>query len=249
MPQNKPEPSEVLDFTYSGTVEIPAHPATLDRNAMKATVARPQTEAPKPRVSSVVRLPVAESDTALVAALRAGHATGGAALYDRYHRHVRRVLVRVLGPDEDLGDLVQDVFVEAIDSMDRLNAPEALRGWLASIAVFRARAEIRRRTRSRWFPLFAVDRLPEVAAPVSTPEIDEAVRATYRVLTKLPADERIAFALRVIDGMQVNEVADACRVSVATVKRRLSRAERRFVTIARGVPEIAEWLKRGTRWT
>jgi RNA polymerase sigma-70 factor, ECF subfamily len=216
---------------------------------MKATVAKPETLAEKPRVSSVVRLPVAETDTALVAGLRAGQAAGGTALYDRYCRHVRRVLVRVLGPDEDLGDLVQDVFVEAIDSIDSLDSPEALRGWLASIAVFRARAEIRRRARTRWFPLFAVDRLPEVAAPVSTPEVDEAVRATYRVLAKLPADERIAFALRFIDGMQVAEIADACRVSIATIKRRLSRAQRRFTTIARGIPEIAEWLERGTRWS
>jgi RNA polymerase sigma-70 factor, ECF subfamily len=216
---------------------------------MKATVAKPETAAEKPRVSSVVRLPVAETDAALVAGLRAGQATGGAALYDRYSRHVRRVLVRVLGPDEDLGDLVQDVFVEAIDSIDSLDTPEALRGWLASIAVFRARAEIRRRARTRWFPLFAVDRLPEVAAPVSTPEVDEAVRATYRVLAKLPADERIAFALRFIDGMQVSEIAGTCRVSIATIKRRLTRAQRRFTTIARGVPEIAEWLERGTRWS
>jgi RNA polymerase sigma-70 factor, ECF subfamily len=216
---------------------------------MKSTALRPPSEAAKPRASSVVRLPVVETDAALVAGLRDGQAAGGAALYDRYCRHVRRVLVRVLGPDEDLGDLIQDVFVEAIDSIDSLDTPEALRGWLASIAVFRARAEIRRRARSRWFPLFSVDRLPEVAAPVSTPEVDEAVRATYRVLAKLPADERIAFALRFIDGMQVAEVAGACRVSIATVKRRLSRAQRRFTTIARGVPEIAEWLNRGSRWT
>ena len=162
---------------------------------------------------------------------------------------MRRVLVRVLGPDTELRDLIQDVFLEAVDSIDSLDEPEALRGWLGSIAVFRARAEIRRRTRSRWFPLFSNERLPEVPAPVSSPEVDEAVRATYRVLAKLPADERIMFALRFIDGMQVAEVAEACRVSLATVKRRLGRAQKRFVAIARNTPEIADWLRGGTRWT
>jgi RNA polymerase sigma-70 factor, ECF subfamily len=206
-------------------------------------------ELAKPRGSSLVRLPLVESDAAIVGALRAGQQVGGAALYDRYHTHVRRVLTRVLGPDAELGDLVQDVFVEAIDSIDRLEEPAALRGWLATIAVFRARGEIRRRTRSRWFPLFSSEQLPDVAAPVSTPEVDEAVRATYRILAKLSADERIVFALRFVDGMQVAEVAEVCRVSLATVKRRLTRAQKRFVAIARNVPEVSDWLGEGARWT
>lgn len=201
----------------------------------------------KPRV--LVRLPLAEGDAEIVAALRAGQRAGGAALYDRYHGHVRRVLVRVLGPDAELGDLLQDVFVEAIDSIGGLEQPEALRGWLASIAVFRARAEIRRRTRAWWFPLFSHEKLPEHPAPVAAPEIDEAVRCTYCVLRKLPADERIAFALRFVDGMQVAEVAAACRVSVATIKRRLARAEKRFTTIARTLPALSEWLEGGGRWS
>jgi RNA polymerase sigma-70 factor, ECF subfamily len=217
---------------------------------MTAAPSRPsRIEAKRPRGPSLVRLPLLESDAAIVTALRAGQHAGGTALYDVYRSHVQRVLVRVLGPDAELRDLIQDVFVEAIDSVDRLEAPEALRGWLASIAVFRARSEIRRRARNRWFPLFSSDHLPDVAAPVSTPEIDEAVRATYRILAKLPADERIAFALRFIDGMQVTEVAVACRVSLATIKRRLTRAQKRFLTIARGVPEISDWIERGTRWT
>jgi RNA polymerase sigma-70 factor (ECF subfamily) len=199
---------------------------------------RAQTDARK----AVVRVPFFDSDAAVVRALCAGQAAGGAALYDRYHVHVRRVLVRVLGPDAELGDLIQDVFATAIDSIGRLEEPDALRGWLAGIAVHRARAEIRRRARSRWFPLFAREQLPEVAAPVSTPEIDEAVRTTYRILSKLSADERIALCLRFIDGMELSEVAAVCDVSLATIKRRLSRARKKFVTIARTHPELADFL-------
>jgi RNA polymerase sigma-70 factor (ECF subfamily) len=216
------------------------------------TTASPRSsrvETAKARGPSLVRLPLCDTDAEMVAAIRAGQRVGGAALYDRYHAHVRRVLIRVFGPDIELGDLIQDVFVEAIDSIDRLEQPEALRGWLASIAVFLARGEIRRRARSRWFPLFSNEHLPEVPAPVSTPEVDEALRATYRVLEKLSADERIVFALRFVDGMQIAEVADVCRISSATVKRRLVRAQKRFLAIARNVPEISDWLSGGTRWT
>jgi RNA polymerase sigma-70 factor, ECF subfamily len=198
---------------------------------------------------AVVRLPFFESDTAIVAALKARQPAGGAALYDRHHEHVRRVLIRMIGPGAHVGDLVQDVFVSAIDSIDRLERPESLRAWLSSIAVFRARAEIRARARSRWFPLFGADDLPETDAQVATPEIDEAVRTTYLVLEKLGADERIAFALRFVDGMELVEVAEACEVSLATIKRRLARAQTKFTNIARTYPVLSEWLERGERWT
>lgn len=193
----------------------------------------------------VVRLPFLESDAAVVAAVRAGQPEGGAALYDRYAQHVRRVLVRVLGPDADVADLLQDVFVSAIDSIDRLEEPGALKAWLATIAVYRARAEIRRRARARWFPLFANEDLPEVQASVSSPEVDEAVRTTYRVLGKLSADERITFALRFIDGMELVAVAEACDVSLATAKRRLARARKKFSAMARTYPELADFLDGG----
>jgi RNA polymerase sigma-70 factor, ECF subfamily len=196
---------------------------------------------------AVSRLPFFDSDSAVVAALRAGQAAGGAALYDRHHEHVRRVFVRLLGPEAELRDLIQDVFVSAIDSIHQLEHPEALRAWLGGIAVHRARFEIRSRTRRRWFPLFAREDLPEREAPSSTPELDEAVRATYRVLDKLGADDRIVFALRFIDGKELTEVARMCGVSLATAKRRLLRARARFVSAARNYPALVEWLDDGAR--
>jgi RNA polymerase sigma-70 factor (ECF subfamily) len=75
------------------------------------------------------------------------------------------------------------------------------------------------------------------------------VRATYRVLDTLPDDERMAFSLRFISEMQLTEVAAACRVSLATVKRRLARAEKRFVEAAKDHPALRERLAHGGRWT
>src|SRR5690606_34803960 len=168
---------------------------------------------------------------------------GGAALYDRHHAYVRRVLTRVLGPDAALHDLVQDVFVAAIDSIDRLSDPSALRPWLAAISVNCVRVELRRRTKSRLLRLLPQHELPEPEAPTASPEIDAAVRATYRVLGALPVDERIPFALRFIEGMELGEVALACEVSLATVKRRLASAQKELDRIASTYPELSEWVK------
>ena len=71
---------------------------------------------PRPRASrsdpqSVPRAPVIplrvpETDAGLSLALQAGEPWAGAALFDRYAPHVRRVLVRVMGPDPDIADLL-----------------------------------------------------------------------------------------------------------------------------------------------
>ena len=193
--------------------------------------------------AGVVRLPVPEGDVALVAALRAGRPDASGVLFDRYARHVQRVLVRVLGPDSEVDDLLQDVFVAALGSVDRLEEAHALRGWLTSIAVFTARARIRRRVRWRFLRILPSEELPDVPAVTASPETSEALRAAYQVLGQLPADERIAFALRFIDGMELTEVAASCQVSLATIKRRLKRARERFASLASEHQVLAEWLE------
>jgi RNA polymerase sigma-70 factor, ECF subfamily len=187
-------------------------------------------------------------DTALVSGLRAGQPAAIAAFYDRYAPLVLRLLGRVLGAERELADLHHDVFVRALGSLKDIRDPGALKAWISSITVFTARSAIQRRSRRRWLSFLAPEELPEPEAPTSSGEVSEALRATYAVLGELPPDERIAFALRFIDGMELTEVADACDVSLATIKRRLARAEDRFTAIAREHPVLQEWLERGSRW-
>jgi RNA polymerase sigma-70 factor (ECF subfamily) len=193
----------------------------------------------------VVELPIPDSDAALVGALRAGRVDAGRTLFERYGRDVERVLFRVLGPDTELPDLLQDVFVAALTSIDQVRDPSALRGWLTGIAVRKARKCIVKRRRWRIIQFFAPTDMPEGEARVAPVEVSEALRCTYEVLDRLPADERLAFALRHIDGMELTVVATACGVSLATIKRRLVRAQRAFVRMASEQDALVPWLERG----
>jgi len=157
---------------------------------------------------------------------------------------VRRVLLHVLGPDAELADLVQEVFVVAMGSLDRLADPAALRGWLGSIAVFTARARMRKRTRARLCQVTPEGELSEVEQEPLAPEVDEALRATGRVLDRMPHDERLVFVRRFVEGMELAEIAKAYDVSLSTVKRRVSRAAARFSSLASREPSLEEWLQR-----
>lgn len=187
-------------------------------------------------------------DAALVRLALRDETQARSRIFDRHGRHVARVLVRVLGPDGEVADLVQDVFVMAFRDLRRLDDPSALRAWLTAIAVNVARGHIRRRTRRRWLRFFAPEDLPDVSVPSADDETLEATRATYTILKAMDADESTAFALRYIDGMELTEVARACNVSLATIKRRLARAESTFASEARGHLALERWLQGGRRW-
>ena len=193
-------------------------------------------------------LPFVGNDDAMVTAMRSGNRAAIAAFYDRYHAHVRRVLTRVLGLESELADLEHDVLVSALEAIDELREPGALKPWLTSIAVFTARTRILRRSRGRWLQLLPWNELPEVEARTRCGEVTEALRATYAVLDELPVDERVPFALRFIGEMDLTEVAAACSVSLATIKRRLARAEARFAALSRRHPALTEWIEGGARW-
>jgi RNA polymerase sigma-70 factor, ECF subfamily len=188
------------------------------------------------------------SDAALVEGLRAEQPAAIAVFYDRYAAHVNRLLGRVLGVDGELADVHHDVFVRALGSLRTLRDPGALGAWITSVTLFTARTAIQRRARRRWLSFLAPEALPEVEAPPVSGEHGEALRATYAVLDRLPTEERIAFVLRFLEGMEHAEIASATEVSVATIKRRLTRAEERFTRAARKHPALREWLEGGTRW-
>jgi len=178
-----------------------------------------------------------------VAGLRAGEPWATPALVDRHGVHVRRVLMRLLGSSDggaEQADIFQEVITAAWEGVHRLNDPAALRPWLTRIAVFTARKVLRGRRRRRWLGFF--DEVPEVAAAWAGPELREAARAVYEILDRMPLDERIPFSLRMLEKLDLEETATACEMSLATVRRRLVRAERRFHKLARQYEVLGPWL-------
>lgn len=181
-------------------------------------------------------------DGALVGAIQRGDRAAAAELFDRHAPRVRRVLVRVLGSDPDIADLLQEVFVHALRDLHKLSDPKALAGWLNAIAVNLARRTIRKRTRWRWLRPTPPEELSAIPVDGHDESGSEELVAFYRILGAMNADERIAFALRFIEGMELKEVASACDVSLATIKRRLARAEVFFKGQAKADPALEERL-------
>lgn len=164
-----------------------------------------------------------------------------AALYDRFAGHVNRLVWRLLGGDEEHDDVVQQVFVSALTSMGKLKDPQALGGWLVGIAINTVRRELRNRKARRIFRL--VPGTSELPHETLDPDRQLLTPRFYTVVSRLRAADRIVFILRFLEGYTLGECAAACRCSLATVKRRLTRARRVFFKYARMDPVLASWIE------
>lgn len=206
-------------------------------------ISAPRSQRPALTNSEVLPFPIRDSDVGLVAALRAGRADAAAALFDRHGRFIQRVLARVLGPDPELPDVLHDVFVEALQSLNHLADPKCLRMWLTSIAIYSARGHIRRRKRRRIISYLPFHAVPQPAFLTRVEEWSQPLLVTYRILDRMQNEERILFALRFIERLELTEVAKAVGVSLATAKRRIAKAQQHFFTLARQEPVLVEWMQ------
>lgn len=189
-----------------------------------------------------LRLIEAVPDVTWITRAQEGDRAAQTWLFEAYGLHVASVLANLRVPGPDLPDLVQEVFEVAFKKLDRLESPSVLRAWLAGIAVNKAMAAARARRRKWWLRFVEPDEVPALVSHDAPAETREAVRATHAILATLDEDERVAFVLRYLEGMTLEEVAAACSVSLATVKRRVSKARATFMERAALDPRLERWM-------
>jgi len=168
------------------------------------------------------------SDAQLVA-LGCRHET--AALEVLYRRHAAfaiHLAARIEGSSRDVEDIAHDAFVRAFERLDDLTDRGAFRSWLGSIVVHAVRSRMRRHRLMSVLGLKTAEPvdLDALASPDASPHVRAQIAQIYALLRTLPTDERIAWVLRCVEGHDLDSVARLTRCSLATVKRRISRAQK-----------------------
>ncbi|MEP7124527.1 MAG: sigma-70 family RNA polymerase sigma factor [Byssovorax sp.] len=172
----------------------------------------------------------APTDATLVAAALSGERWAQEALFRRHVRLVSGLVFRVYPSRVDLDDLVQDTFIAAFESLPSLKNPQAFAAWVGSLAIRITHKKLRRRRLAMRLGLAANEEIAwdEIIAPACPPDVAAELREIYTILSTFPTNERIAFLLRRVEGMALEEVATATETSLATVKRRIAAAEERL---------------------
>jgi RNA polymerase sigma-70 factor (ECF subfamily) len=154
------------------------------------------------------------------------------AFYREHVDAVQRFVARRVSSPELAADLTADIFVAAMESVDRYRADRGTASaWLYGIARHVVWAEYRRADRQRSAPVIAGSALldgEDVADILARIDAAASARELYRAMDALPESERAVLELVAVDELPVGEAADALGIGKVAARVRLHRARRRM---------------------
>jgi RNA polymerase sigma-70 factor (ECF subfamily) len=160
-------------------------------------------------------------------AVREGDVEKLGTLFERHHGQLFNFLLRLTGSRHLSEDLVQEVFVRLLKYRHTYRGDSQFSTWMFQIA---RNARIDHFRRSPREEVSIEDGIQEHVSPLPTPgeraEENEEMQLMLDALARLPEERREVLLLRGFQGMKFEEIAEALKCSVNTIKGRAFRGIR-----------------------
>jgi RNA polymerase sigma-70 factor (ECF subfamily) len=148
-----------------------------------------------------------------------------------YRDHVDRVyrcVARILGAhDPDVEDVVQQVFLAALDGAASFDGRSQVSTWIVGIASRRALDAARARWRRRRWG--TITEWVGLGQPTAAPSASiEALSSAEAALAALSPGQRTVFVLHEVEGYTFQEIADMTGTGISTLHARLKAARSRL---------------------
>lgn len=173
-----------------------------------------------PRPGSTLS-PEEVSDEELVGRARKGDPRAMQHLYQRYADMVYGRLTHLVGPDPEREDILQEVFIGVMKGLRSFRGDASFRTYMYRIVTNKAYDHLRKRCKKAQSFSDLGDAVNEMESRAPSPEqqIQTCDDATlfWRCLDDLKPKKRIAFILRVAEGLSLKEIAEQVGATVPTV--------------------------------
>lgn len=186
--------------------------------------------------------PVREHDLTLARRAASGDRTAQRELFHAQRASVHHTLFRILGSNRDLEDLIQDAFLEIFRALGSFRGDSTLARWCQTIATRAAYLAISRRKPATIDLALVEDELAGDDDTRRQAQVREVARRLYVALDRIEPKQRIAFALAVVDGLSLAEVAVLTESSVVAVKTRVWRARKDLMKRASRDPVLSQYV-------
>jgi RNA polymerase sigma-70 factor (ECF subfamily) len=172
--------------------------------------------------------PEAETtDQALMLAVREGDVEKLGILFERHHAQLFNFLLRLTGNRHLSEDLVQEVFVRLLKYRHTYRGQSQFTTWMFQIARNARIDHFRRSPREDASIDDCVQEFVSLSpTPAENAEKREEMRTLLDAISRLPEERREVLLLRGIQGLKFEEIAEALKCSVNTIKGRAFRAIR-----------------------
>jgi RNA polymerase sigma-70 factor, ECF subfamily len=162
----------------------------------------------------------AADDGNALAGAQAGDEAAFAKLIRAHQRPVYGLALRALGNSAEAEDLAQEVFLQLLLSLDRIESCEHLAHWLRRAVTHRVIDRFRQRRRMPQ----VVDIAEWEAGSSDVASMEAEPEPLERLVAQLPAIPRLVVALRYQEDLDPAEIAQLLDMSVNTVKSHLKRS-------------------------
>lgn len=165
----------------------------------------------------------------LVESAQNGQDDAATALYDAFQKDLYYHISKTVNDPVLAEDLLQDTFIEILQTINNLNEPAAFLSWSKQIAYHKCTAHFKKRKdilsdeSEDGFSVF--DTLEEDNAefiPDKALDKEDLKQTIHGMINQLPEDQRSALLLRYFDELSVKEIAEIQGVTEGTVKSRLN---------------------------
>ncbi|MFD2637748.1 RNA polymerase sigma factor [Piscibacillus salipiscarius] len=127
--------------------------------------------------------------------------------FDRYADDIYRFLAYYTS-SPDVEDMVQDVFIKAINNFDKFKGNSSPKTWLISIARNLAIDEARKRKRQDWRKLIDTYQTENEESPEDVYQVTESKAQLHEAIHELKPNYRDVIILRGIEELTNAEAAD-----------------------------------------
>ncbi len=166
-------------------------------------------------------------DEVLLERARHGDREAFAGIVNRYQDELYTMALRMLASPADAADAVQETFLRAYTRLPQLRGG-SVRGWLYRVAI-NCSYDVHRRAARR--PADALEdaagNIVDLPDPAPGPEASalqrERVAAVRSALQSVPEVFRAAVVLRDVNDLSYEEISEALRIPIGTVRSRLNR--------------------------
>lgn len=175
-----------------------------------------------------------QSEAELINSLQRGEQQAFKTVIGLYQDMVYNTVLSIVQNMEDAEDLTQDVFVQVHQSVGSFKRDARFSTWLYRIAISRALDHEKRRKRKKRFgfvqKFFGDDgELQFDAGEFNHPGVQlenkEKAAELFKALRQIPDNQRIAFTLSKIEGINSHEIAAILNTSFYAVESLLARAK------------------------
>jgi RNA polymerase sigma-70 factor (ECF subfamily) len=142
-------------------------------------------------------------------------------IYEKYESFLLTLAANLLGDGSAAEDVVQDVFVSFVQSVEKFRLRGSLKGYLATCVANRARDCIRKRQRHRTVAVNEAEQtVSDVNEPVQLVINNEELQRLKLAMTELPYEQREAVALHLNGDLKFRQIAKLQKVLIKTAQSR-----------------------------